>query len=69
MRGMQTVLQVLGAFTNGRIEDFIPYRPMEPQEMAEPPHAAAIARRLAQLHAAQVPGERTAQIFSKITSW
>lgn len=61
--------QVLGSFTNGRVEQFIPYKPLEPQEMAEPDRAAAIARRLAQLHACRVPGEPHGEIFPKMLSW
>lgn len=61
--------QVLGGFANGRVEQFIPYRPLEPQELAQPRMASAIARRLAQLHTVRVPGDQHAQIFSKMFTW
>ncbi len=68
-RDMPTA-QVLGTFCNGRVERFIPFRPLEPQQLSEAHVAAAVARRLAQLHAARIAGSAAeAQIFPKIYSW
>lgn len=62
-------LQVLGTFSNGRVEAFIPYKPLESPQLCQPNAAAAIAGRLAQLHTVQIPGSGEAQIFSKIYTW
>lgn len=62
-------LQVVGTFGNGRVETFIPYRPLTEDEMAQPKLSADIARRLAQLHAVNVEGQNEGEVFRLTRQW
>lgn len=63
------VSQVVGTFGNGRVETFIPYRPLTEDEMAQPKLSADIARRLAQLHAVNVEGQDEGEVFGLTRQW
>jgi len=60
---------VVGTFGNGRVETFIPYRPLTEDEMAQPKLSADIARRLAQLHAVNVEGQDEGEVFGLTRQW
>ena len=59
--------QVLGTFANGRIEEFLVSKTLEPQEMADPRYVPFIARKLRQLHAVPTDGEPT--LWPTISEW
>lgn len=61
--------QVLAAFDNGRIEEFLNMRTLEPKDMTARPMAARIARRLKQFHAVDIAGPREPQSFRSIRKW
>ena len=62
--------QVLGTFSNGRVEAYMSgLRHLEPPEMAAPERVPAIARRLAQFHAVELPEERKPNLFATISKW
>ena len=44
-------------------------RNLEPHEMSEPDRVPAVARRLAQYHAVELPEDRIPNLFSTIDRW
>ena len=69
MRMPWCALQVLATFDNGRIEQFLDLRTLEPKDMTAPPMAARIARRLKQFHSVEIEGSREPQSFKSIRKW
>ena len=67
---MQSLLQILGTFSNGRVESWIHMRPMKPEEMCEQGNAGCIAQRLATFHAADIHNvPREPQVFQRLLTW
>lgn len=62
-------MQVLGTFSNGRVESWIHMRALKPEEMCTPDMAACIARRLAHFHNANIMEDKKPQIFETILDW
>lgn len=64
------ILQILGTFSNGRVESWMDMRPLKPKEMCEEGNAACIARRLASFHAADIQNiSKEPQVFQRIFTW
>ncbi|KAL3140625.1 hypothetical protein ABBQ32_005194 [Trebouxia sp. C0010 RCD-2024] len=62
--------EILGTFSNGRVESWIHMRPLKPEEMCEEGNAACIARRLASFHAADIQDiSKEPQVFQRILTW
>eukprot|EP00741_Cyanophora_paradoxa_P022122 tig00021434_g21354.t1 len=61
--------RVYGAFRNGRLEEYVPYRSLRPEEMADPALAPLIARSLARLHRTDVPLPAGDALWSTIQRW
>ena len=67
---MQCLLQILGTFSNGRVESWIHMRPLKPEEMCEQGNARCIAQRLATFHAADIHDiPKEPQIFQRVLTW
>ena len=67
---MQCLLQILGTFSNGRVESWIHMRPLKPEEMCEQGNAACIAQRLATFHAADIHDvPKEPQVFQRLLTW
>jgi hypothetical protein len=49
--------RVVGTFANGRLEAWLPARPLEPAELADAPLSRRIARLLRRFHAARVDAD------------
>ena len=68
--GLCDTLQILGTFSNGRVESWLHMRPLKPEEMCEERNAACIARRLASFHAADIRDiSKEPQVFQRILTW
>lgn len=52
-----TLPQVLCAFTNGRIEEFLTVKTLAPEEMGHPDFVPRIAAMLSKFHQVRAPGE------------
>ncbi len=62
--------QVLGCFANGRLEQWLPVRNLEAEEMLNPAIATAIAQKLCTFHQLRVPGLPTVPtLFDTIRKW
>lgn len=62
--------EILGTFSNGRVESWMDMRPLKPKEMCEEGNAACIARRLASFHAADIQNiSKEPQVFQRIFTW
>jgi len=59
--------QVLGTFANGRIEEFLEAKTLEPIDMGDPLYVPHIAKKLRQLHAVPTEGEPT--LWRTILEW
>lgn len=68
-RSFKPSLQVLAVFENGRLEEFLDFRTLEPSDMAARDMAARIAKRLKQFHAVEIEGSREPQSFIVIKKW
>ena len=67
---MQCLLQILGTFSNGRVESWIHMRPLKPEEMCEKSNAGCIAQRLATFHAAKIHDiHKEPQVFQRLLTW
>eukprot|EP00698_Gefionella_okellyi_P011376 TRINITY_DN2994_c0_g1_i2.p1 TRINITY_DN2994_c0_g1~~TRINITY_DN2994_c0_g1_i2.p1 ORF type:complete len:248 (+),score=70.20 TRINITY_DN2994_c0_g1_i2:371-1114(+) len=55
-------------YHKGRVEEFIPSKNVHGREH-EPEIATKIAQKVAQFHKAQVPGDRSAVLFKRLTAW
>lgn len=67
---LQCLLQILGTFSNGRVESWIHMRPLEPEEMCEQKNAGCIAQRLAAFHAADIHDiPKEPQVFQRLLTW
>ena len=64
------LLKVLATFDNGRIEAYLPMRPLKPAEMVTKAMASRIAQRLKQFHSIKgVEAPSTPELFTTISSW
>ncbi len=61
--------RVLATFANGRVEAWVPARPLAPAELAEPQLSARIARLLRAFHAVQVDEPREPQLWPCVRAW
>ncbi len=67
---MQCPPQILGTFSNGRVESWIHMRPLKPEEMCEKSNAGWIAQRLATFHAADIDDiPKEPQVFQRLLTW
>lgn len=70
LNGMGFGAQLLGMFSNGRIEEWLEARSMVEREVAMPHVIPVIAARLAELHACPVDtGEAAPQLWPTIRKW
>ena len=60
---------MLGTFTNGRLESWIESRTLSPDDLKDRETSAKIAKRLAELHACPVNGDRRPALWRKLDSW
>ena len=58
---------MLGTFENGRIEEFLVAKTLEPMDMADPLYVPHIAKKLRQFHNVQTEGEPT--LWPTIHKW
>lgn len=61
--------KVYGHFANGRVEQFLPGRPLESEEMSHPLVWPTLARLSAEMHALPVPGSKKTTLFQDILKW
>ena len=63
--------RVVGTFTNGRLEAWLPARPLEPAELADASLSPRIARLLRRFHAARVDagGPPDANLWPLLREW
>ena len=57
-----------GVFPEGRLEEFIPARSMEPHEVMEPMLSDAIAGKVAKIHALSAPINKETKWLAKMLS-
>lgn len=63
-------VKLLGLFGNGRVEEwFDNARTLEPDDLADPVISSMFARRLADLHAQPISGDRSPMLFKKLQEW
>ena len=62
-------MQVLATFGNGRFEELLVLRTLEPIDMCNPELSVRIARRLRQFHGCDLPGPRSAEICAMLKRW
>lgn len=59
-----------GIFPGGRIEEYIPARPLLTKELADPTLSSMIAERMAQIHSMQVPiSKEPTWLWDTMTRW
>lgn len=62
--------QLLATFGNGRIEEFLPMRSLQPDELAAPQYVPEIAAMLCRFHGIPAPGkEQVRTPFRRIYEW
>ncbi|KAG5187225.1 choline/ethanolamine kinase [Tribonema minus] len=62
--------RLLGEFANGRVEEFLEAETLTPVQMREPRMSAAIARKVAALHALRPPGlDAAPQLWRTLRRW
>lgn len=62
-------VSLLGQFANGRVEEWLTARTLVPDDIANPVLSAMCARRLCDLHAQPISGDRSPVLFPTIWSW
>eukprot|EP00276_Gloeochaete_wittrockiana_P004339 CAMPEP_0184645028 /NCGR_PEP_ID=MMETSP0308-20130426/1595_1 /TAXON_ID=38269 /ORGANISM="Gloeochaete witrockiana, Strain SAG 46.84" /LENGTH=373 /DNA_ID=CAMNT_0027073813 /DNA_START=158 /DNA_END=1276 /DNA_ORIENTATION=+ len=58
-----------GVFTNGQLQEYLPARPLRPEEMGHKHFVPLIARKVAELHRLDAPLHKEPALWSTIEKW